>query len=817
MDLLRLVASRQNLAILSALASTPGYPRELSARLGLQETHIARRLRMLEQAGLTQSGWTREDGKNVKLYRLKTRTLTVEFGARGYQVQPGLSEAVGAPLALERVPTRGTLFGRERELALLSGPAARLSMVVGLPGMGKTSLATELAHRFGIDRVVWHAFSPFDSSLQLLTLARRWLTVLVPRGRQRYETANWDLPDLLSRVTSGLSLQRALIVLDDYQKVRDDGIHQIVRHWQRSLLNARVIVLSRTRPPFDRNSTTQVVHLGGLAPASCRRLLREAGLRVDAIELRRLERAFGGHPLSLRLYAQRPGSIPKSERGFLEEMGREAFHLLDGNSQLVLLALATVRRALDLEGVRFLTSLKDPTLPLAVLERRALIRSVGTTYEVHDVLRESLAGAIASRPEIHRAASAMFQRSDREDDVLEAFYHATEAADWPTASDMIERERDRQRETPAGGLSKSGLLEILNAIEVNKLDERHKAIFHQLHAAALLGTVKTPIVIRELETARKIAAPLRDSRLLSSILAKLGECFTYVGRVDAAERVLQWNLRLMESDGELIDQAGALFKLAELCERRGNHGLEKEYWRRADQAARLAGNERLALDMATFSMAFPADWREAVPLLYRARAKFRRWGMPHQVAGIDIELGETLCRLERYRSKPNLTALRKAILRLRRGITASETLGDLFPSGYGRTWLSFALCLVGEYQEAERVAAVALEMERRTGKNHCSVLIRHVLSRIWASRGDQDRARQYAEAAVQVARQMHCGCVGITRLEKAVQEEGFSGDIGPPAMLAEIIDEILRRGYPDEASYARLVARQHGIAITPAD
>jgi len=161
-----------------------------------------------------------------------------------------------------------------------------------------------------------------------------------------------------------------------------------------------------------------------------------------------------------------------------------------------------------------------------------------------------------------------------------------------------------------------------------------------------------------------------------------------------------------------------------------------------------------------------------------------------------------------------LDACSAAVLDTKRGgITASETLGDLFPSGYGRTWLSFALCLVGEYQEAERVAAVALETERRTGKNHCSVLIRHVLSRIWASRGDQDGARRYAEAAVQLARQMQCGCVGITRLEKAIQEEAFGGDIGPRGQLAEIVTETIRRGYPDEVRYARRVAHRHGVAL----
>lgn len=105
-DLLRLVASRENLAILSALTAGPEYPRRLAARLRRQETHVARRLRLLEEAGLVQGSWSRQDEKNIKLYRLKAKEFTVAIAEQGYEVKttPSPGFPGGRPAPTERVP-----------------------------------------------------------------------------------------------------------------------------------------------------------------------------------------------------------------------------------------------------------------------------------------------------------------------------------------------------------------------------------------------------------------------------------------------------------------------------------------------------------------------------------------------------------------------------------------------------------------------------------------------------------------------------------------------------------------------------------------
>jgi len=815
LDFLRLLASRENLAILSALAMNPEYPRRLAGRLHRGEAHVAQRLRTLERAGFLQGNWAREDGKNVRLYRLKTREFTVAINEQGYQVQAQTSEVDQAPYTLERVPPRCPIFGREQELTTLSNTRSRFSMVVGLPGMGKTTLATELAHRRGIERVVWHTFTPFDSAWRLLGLAKRWLAFLDPSRSQEYDRANWDIPDLLDRVTDGLSRHRTLIILDDYQKVRDDSIHEIVRRWQRTLVNAKVIVLSRTRPPFDLDPATELIMLPGLDRAAARGLLQEFGLNASSGELFRLERAFGGHPLSLRLYAQQMDNVPGTARSVSADVGREAFRALDGSSQHVLLALATVRRPLGLKGIRFLTGLKDPSLSLAVLERRAMIRSEGLVYRIHDVLRDSLSSTVASHPEIHRRATALFLPSERGDDIVEALYHATKAEDWSVAGNLLELDLAGEREMPSTSVNAAVFLEILDEIPPDKLDARHRAMLHRGHALAMLGIAKTPAVIRELETARQIADPLGDPRLLSWVLSPLGYYLANTGRMAAAERVLARNLRIVESTGSLADKADALLMLALLYDRQGNRMRAKECWRRALEVARQTGNRRLVLELWTWHVAFPSNWRQMLPRLRRWRADFRRWEMPRQVEAVDILSGEILCREERYRAIHRKSDLRRAIRFLERAITGCEAIGNRYEALYAHSWLSLVLFLADEYERAEQEAEATLESDQRIGPGHCAILCHQVLSRLCRFRGDMDGAREHSDIAVGQARRLNCGCVGIASLERAVLEDGSGNEIALRELLEPAVAETIHRGCPDEVRYARRLARQHHVGLPP--
>ncbi len=812
-ELLRLIGNRKNLVLLSSLAASPDYPRRLAARHGLRETHVARRLQSLERAGVVHSAWTRERGRNVKLYRLKTRVFTIELNQQGYRFETPILAVDREPADLERPPPHRPVFGRERELERLSRPEVRFSMVIGLAGMGKTSLATELAHRHGADRVIWHTFTPFDSALRLLGLARRWLAFLDPPRREEYESGTWDIAELLDRVSEGLSTNRALIVLDDYQEVRDDGIHEIVRRWQRTLANAKVVVLSRDRPPFDLDATTQFIMLSGLDRAASIRLLRESGLTASPDELRRLDRAFGGHPLSLRLYAQQPGILPDHARSVIEDVGREAFHALDGNSQYVLLALAAVRRPLGLEDIRFLTGFKDPGVPLAVLERRAMIRSEGRVYRIHDVLRKSLSTAVAARPEIHRRATALFLPSEHGDDVVEALYHATKVGDWSVAGNLLEQELEGEREMPSSSVNATVFLEILDGIPADKLDARHRAMYHRSHALALLGIAKTAVVIRELDAARRIAEPTGEPRLLSHILSPLGYYLGNTGRMAAAERTLLRNLSLVKSDGTLLDQADALFMLALLYDRQGKHEQAKEYWRKAVKVARRIRNRRLIFEFSTWHVAFPSDWRRMLPSLRRWRANFRRWGMTRQVHDMDILSGEILCRANRYRKVHREPDLRNATKLFKRAIIGCDAIGNRYEALYARSWLSLALFLAKELEGAEAEAKATLEADRKIGPSHCSILCHQVLSRVSLSRGDVEAALKHSDIALRHASRQNCGCTGIASLERAVLEAASGSEIALRDLMGPAVAETISKGYPDEVRYARRLARQYRVGL----
>ncbi len=774
---------------------------------------MAQRLRVLERAGLVGARWSREGGKNVRLYHLETSAFTVAIDSEGYQIRTPGSPVTRKLSTTEQVPPRPMVLGRGRELAFLSETQARFSMVVGLPGMGKTALAVELAHRYGAEHVFWHTFTVFDSPLRLLSVARCWLEALEPPKREPAKRENWDAAELLDEVVHGLARRPILIVLDDYQNVRDDGIHEIVRHWQRRVEKTRVLVLSRDRPPFDRTSGTQLLMLGGLDRSASMRLLKQSGLNTSPDEASRIDRAFGGHPLSLQLYAQLPEALRRAKGALLEDVTQGALGALDERSRGVLLALGAVRRPLDRASIRYLTDAGDPGLSLATLERRAMIRSSGTQYQIHDVLRDSLASFVAESPEIHRRAAALFFMSDQADDALEALYHATKAADWSAVGHLLERKLEGEGASPPGGTNLIVLREILAGIPVGKLEPRHQAMFYRAHAVAHLGVAKTTASLRELETARQIAEPLGDASLLGGILAALGKVATHLGRIDAAEGALLENVQLMEEGGRLDDLAHSLFALSGFYERKGDHRLERKYGKLAERAARRAGNERLVFQFRSYPYAYPSDWRKILPALRRWRGVFARWGVWDEVPGMDIAIGEIIARAAQYRARPRTDELGEAIRRLRRAVITLEAMGYKWEAGYSRSWLAIALCLANRPDEAEESARAVIELDRRTGPSHCSVVVHQVMNRLCRARGDIEGARKHADLAVRFAQRMRCSCVGITSLEQLLLEESLSGTPASKERLAPAVVETIRKGYPDEVRYARRIAREHGIVV----
>ncbi|HLK43411.1 MAG TPA: tetratricopeptide repeat protein [Thermoleophilia bacterium] len=207
-------------------------------------------------------------------------------------------------------PAAAALVGRESEYARLEeflSPdadvpgAARVCVVTGMPGIGKTALAVGAAHRFGnrfADGCLFVDLRGFAPRPDPVSPADALALLLADLGLPEHAIPA-TLPGRIGLFRNETAHKRLLLILDDA-----DSAEQI-----NSLLPAaagcRVVVTSRRRLPALDDA--DVIALGPLSRDAGAALFRRACVRAGAWDaaVRRIVGACGGHPLAIRILAAR--------------------------------------------------------------------------------------------------------------------------------------------------------------------------------------------------------------------------------------------------------------------------------------------------------------------------------------------------------------------------------------------------------------------------------------------------------------------------------------------------------------------------------
>lgn len=155
-------------------------------------------------------GWTQEDlADGIDLLPVPPITQSTRDSLPFYDPQLPL------PFANEHdFVGRGDIFARVKNHLLANAPRT-LAALYGLPGMGKTALATELAYDAEIlaafrDGILWAGLGPTPNRIIGL---RRWATAL---GMTNVESDRLSSPDaLVQAIRAAIGQRRMLLVLDD--------------------------------------------------------------------------------------------------------------------------------------------------------------------------------------------------------------------------------------------------------------------------------------------------------------------------------------------------------------------------------------------------------------------------------------------------------------------------------------------------------------------------------------------------------------------------------------------------------------------------
>jgi WD40 repeat protein/DNA polymerase III delta prime subunit len=332
-------------------------------------------------------------------------------------------------------------YGREEELARLQqwivSDRCRLLTILGLGGVGKTSIAAKLARQLGgeFDYIIWRSLQSAPQLEELLTALLQFLS----KDNTALEgTANQQL----SRLQQYLHNSRCLIVLDNFDALftptQQGGTYrQGYENYQplmRSLAEIphQSCLMITSREPIAEIRELQGQHLAvrewrlrGLEPRAARQLLAVKGIEGTADDLDRLINSYQGNPLALKIAAS---SIQSLFLGRLKDFLEQGIIAWGEIRQLLATQIARLS-APEQQAIYWLaiaresTSAKElqsdifPPLSLSVilealasLQGRSLIEVTSEGFTLQPVVMEYLTEQLTSRvkAELYQLAEPSF-------------------------------------------------------------------------------------------------------------------------------------------------------------------------------------------------------------------------------------------------------------------------------------------------------------------------------------------------------------------------------------------------------------------------
>src|SRR5438105_5902081 len=214
-----------------------------------------------------------------------------------------------------------SFYGREWELDLLSEwvvqERCRVVSVLGLGGIGKSALATQVMQRVAEDFevVIWRSLRDVPSCEALLDDC---LQVLAPQGLR---SGSASLESRQSLLLDCLRSRRVLLVYDNlesflqegqdsgHMRAGYEGFARVLRRVGETEHQSCWLLTSREKPselvPLEGSwAPVRALRLGRLDAEACQQLLAEKGGAGSKSEQLRLIEAYAGNPLALKIVAQ---------------------------------------------------------------------------------------------------------------------------------------------------------------------------------------------------------------------------------------------------------------------------------------------------------------------------------------------------------------------------------------------------------------------------------------------------------------------------------------------------------------------------------
>jgi len=500
-----------------------------------------------------------------------------------------------------------------------------------MAGIGKTSLASKFVERTKEShRVFWHALKEVDSFNFLINKLAVFLSRFQYLDLLNYlKTGGTDDAAKMALLLGGIDSEDYVVIFDDYQRCRDEKIDILLRHLQKNLRKARVVVLSRVRPKFFSPLDPNVV-----------------------------EKRLSGHPLALNMFCEAfkekkltkaLESLPESD--LLEYFWNEIFQGLDEREQTLVKCMSVFRYPIPVKAMMSILDMRGIRGTLYSLERKMVIGRLDEKYFLHEVIRDLCYRLIDNPKEMHRQAAEYYLLEETTEDLLEAIHHMIKAGDYQKAAKSIREDLESKKHNCIERGYLAQYLDLLKNIPAEVVDEQTWCWILYGKGRVHLARGEFMEAIEDLSRSLTIAESLSKTIFIAKILKHLGKAHLGIGDLKTAGNYFMKSLRLLKDSGERSELGSTFLETALLYFYKGDLAATKRLLDTGLDVCEKAGDERnVAIGYYHYSGLYEVenDWEKAIESCERSLRIFKDIGDMLWIATLHAELAFIKTFLRRF-------------------------------------------------------------------------------------------------------------------------------------------------------------------------
>ncbi|MBI1929427.1 tetratricopeptide repeat protein [Candidatus Poribacteria bacterium] len=700
--------------------------------------------------GLIQVGKTPQLFKdpNVEFFMIEAAHLEEAGGLLAQRALP--------PIFTAPAPPKFPVIGRDALLQslkeqLFSGRRDALIALTGLPGVGKTTIAIEIAHDPSVrehfrDGILWAGLGREGDIFYHLG---RWALSL---GISSENLVAFDtVAKRRDAVRDAIGQRRMLLVVDDVWDAR------AVRDFNLGGPNGGYLFTTRSQKialEFAGEEKTEVEELNAADALTLLAKLAPKAVKADPDEAKKLVQALGSLPLALILMGNfllitssvQPDSLRQAiqELHTAEERLKQEKWLEHPSLQEVPISLlATIGLsddALDKAARDALRALSViPPKPNTFSEEAALAVSALSVKTPLDELETS---GLMQRSESDRRYTLHQTISD---------YARTQLTDETAYERMVtffvHYVDEHQNDLPLLDLESENIFESLRVASNRGRHEDFIKCANELsHFMGTRGMYRQSEGY--LKYAVEVVQALNDAVGLATVYRNLGVVVGRIGDYERAESYLQEGLKVVQSVGDQKLIGGLHHALGTIAFSRGTVEQAEKQWRKSLAMARQSGeNERIGPLLSNLGVLAGrrGDLSQAEKAFQEALPWARQLGQKNIICDLMINLGE----LEKDRGD-----YQKAEAHLREGLSVAQEMG--YKESIGHLFRNFGVLAYerGEYAQALGFFKEGLKTALEIEQGDCISLLHQELGATFLKLGEIEQAKAELQEGLNLARTM---------------------------------------------------------------